>query len=235
MKNKNFKIAAAVVFSLGLLGATLFGKKERETTKVKSLKIDTTIVIEPVDTVVSVKGKKVLFIGDSHTSYSHGWQDRLCRKTGMTYLNTSVGGKTTTWMKGIALNSVHSGLDYCFIWGGANDMAGTIKPALAVKNVQFIVDLCRAKGVKAIVLTGFNPKTCIDVTGRGQAWQKYPGRYVVFQKMLQDSIVGAKVIKSHFISRADQDCGDFICHMSASGHRKMADSIIKVMKFKTIK
>lgn len=235
MKNKNFKIAASVVFSLGLLGATLFGKKGRETTKVQSLKIDTPIVIKPVDTVVSVKGKKVLFIGDSHTSYSHGWQDRLCRKTGMTYLNTSVGGKTTTWMKGIALNSVHSGLDYCFIWGGANDMAGTIKPALAVKNVQFIVDLCRAKGVKAIVLTGFNPKTCIDVTGRGQAWQKYPGRYVVFQKMLQDSIVGAKVIKSHFISRADQDCGDFICHMSASGHRKMADSIIKVMKFKTIK
>ena len=235
MKNKNFKIAAAVVFSLGLLGATLFGKKGRETTKVQSLKIDTSIVIKPADTVVSVKGKKVLFIGDSHTSYSHGWQDRLCRKTGMTYLNTSVGGKTTTWMKGIALNSVHSGLDYCFIWGGANDMAGTIKPALAVKNVQFIVDLCRAKGVKAIVLTGFNPKTCIDVTGRGQTWQKYPGRYVVFQKMLQDSIVGAKVIKSHFISRADQDCGDFICHMSASGHRKMADSIIKVMKFKTIK
>ena len=235
MKNKNFKIAAAVVFSLGLLGATLFGKKGRETTKIQSLKIDTAIVIKPVDTVVSVRGKKALFIGDSHTSYSHGWQDRLCRKTGMTYLNTSVGGKTTTWMKGIALNSVHSGLDYCFIWGGANDMAGTIKPALAVKNVQFIVDICRSKGVKAIVLTGFNPKTCIDVTGRGQVWQKYPARYVVFQKMLQDSIVGAKVIKSHFISRADQDCGDFICHMSASGHRKMADSIIKVMKFKTIK
>jgi hypothetical protein len=153
----------------------------------------------------------------------------------MTYLNTSVGGKTTTWMKGIALNSVHPGLDYCFIWGGANDMAGTIKPHLAVKNVQFIVDLCRAKGVKAVVLTGFDPKTCVDVTGRGQVWQKYPGRYVVFQKMLQDSIVGAKVIKSHFISRADQDCGDFICHMAASGHRKMADSIISVMKFKSIK
>ena len=235
MKNKNFKIAAAVVFSLGLLGATLFGKKGRETTKIQSLKIDTAIVIKPVDTVVSVRGKKALFIGDSHTSYSHGWQDRLCRKTGMTYLNTSVGGKTTTWMKGVALNSVHSGLDYCFIWGGANDMAGTIKPALAVKNVQFIVDICRAKGVKAIVLTGFNPKTCIDVTGRSQAWQKYPRRYVVFQKMLQDSIVGAKVIKSHFISRSDRDCGDFLCHMSASGHRKMADSIIKVMKFKIIK
>ena len=51
MKNKNFKIAAAVVFSLGLLGATLFGKKGGETTKIQSLKIDTSIVIKPVDTV----------------------------------------------------------------------------------------------------------------------------------------------------------------------------------------
>ena len=235
MKNKNIKLAVVAAFSLGLLGVSLSAKREKESLKVQSLKSDTLVVVKPVDTVVSVRGKKVLFIGDSHTTYAYGWQDRLCRRTGMTYLNTSVGGKTTTWMKGIALNSVHSGLDYCFIWGGANDMAGTIKPALAVKNVQYIVDLCRAKGVKAIVLTGFNPKTCIDVTGRGQVWQKYPGRYIIFQKMLQDSIVGAKVIKSHFISRADQDCGDFICHMAASGHRKMADSIIKAMKFKTIK
>ena len=235
MKDKIIKFSPILIFSIGLLGASLSSIREKKNLVLQSPKLDTAVIVRSVDTVVSVKGKKVLFIGDSHTSYSLGWQDRLCRRTGMTYLNTSVGGKTTTWMKGIALSSIHSGLDYCLIWGGANDMAGTTKPALAVKNVQYIVDLCRAKGVKAIVLTGFNPKTCVDVTGRGQVWQKYPGRYVVFQKMLQDSIVGAKVIKSHFISRADQDCGDFICHMAASGHRKMADSIMKTMKFKTIK
>jgi hypothetical protein len=236
MKNKNIKLASNLAFSLGVLTTIfLISSREKEIPKVSSPKPDTTIQVKSEDTSVSVKGKSVLFIGDSHTSYSHGWQDRLCRRTGMTYTNTAAGGKTTTWMKGVALNSVHSGFDYCFIWGGANDMAGTIKPALAVKNVQFIVDLCRAKGVKAIVLTGFNPKTCIDVTGRGRAWQKYPGRYVEFQRMLQDSIVGAKVIKSHFISGTDQDCGDFLCHMAASGHRKMSDSIIRVMKFKTIK
>ena len=237
MENKclNIKLALVAIVSFGVLMVSLFARGEGKNSNDSGLKSDTLIRIKPVDTVVSVRGKRALFIGDSHTSYDYGWQDRLCKKTGMTYINTAVGGKTTTWMKTVAVNSVHSGLDYCFIWGGANDMAGTIKPSLAVKNVQFIVDLCRAKKVKVIVLTGFNPKTCIDVTGKGQIWQKYPGRYVVFQKMLQDSIVGATVIKSHFISRADQDCGDFICHMAASGHRKMADSIIKVMKFKTIK
>ena len=235
MKNKNTKLAVVAAFSLGLLGVSLFASREKETPKIQSLKTDTLVIVKPVDTVVSVRGKKVLFIGDSHTTYAYGWQDRLCRRTGMTYLNTAVGGKTTTWMKGIALSNINSGFDYCFIWGGANDMAGTIKPHLAVKNVQYIVDLCRAKGVKAIVLTGFDPKTCVDVTGKGQIWQPYPKRYEIFQKMLQDSIVGAKVIKSHFISRKDKDCGDFICHMNGSGHVKMADSIIKVMKFKTIK
>lgn len=235
MKDKVIKMAPILIFSIGLLGASLSSSREKRHLVLQSPKLDTAVIVRPADTVVSVKGKKVLFIGDSHTTYAYGWQDRLCRRTGMTYLNTAVGGKTTTWMKKIATSSIHAGLDYCFIWGGANDMAGTIKPSLAVKNVQYIVDLCRAKGVKAIVLTGFNPKTCVDVTGRGQIWQPYPKRYVVFQKMLQDSIVGAKVIKSHFISRADKDCGDFICHMNGSGHRKMADSIIKTMKFKIIK
>jgi hypothetical protein len=237
MKNKilNIKLALIFVFSFGVLCVSLFASREKKISKNLNLKSDTLIQVKPVDTVVSVKGKKVLYIGDSHTTYAYGWQDRLCRRTGMTYINTAVGGKTTAWMKGVALSNINSGFDYCFIWGGANDMAGTIKPHLAVKNVQYIVDLCRAKGVKAIVLTGFDPKTCVDVTGKGQIWQPYPKRYEIFQKMLQDSIVGAKVIKSHFISRKDKDCGDFICHMNGSGHVKMSDSIIKIMKFKTIK
>jgi len=239
MKNENIKLAKNLAFSLGVLLTLLFFNREKIFSKPTNpnpiSKSDTTVQIKSEDTTANVKGKKVLFIGDSHTVYANGWQDRLCRRTGMTSVNTAVGGKTTTWMKGVALKTISSEFDYCFIWGGANDMAGTIKPQLAVKNVQYIVDLCRSKGVEPIVLTGFDPLKCIDVTGKGQIWKPYPKRYETFQKMLQDSIVGAKVIKSHFISRADRDCGDFICHMSASGHRKMADSIISVLKFKTIK
>lgn len=235
MKNKNIKLALSLAFSLGILAVFLLSSREKKVSKNLISESDTVAQVKSADTAINVKGKKILYIGDSHTVYANGWQDRLCIRTGMTSVNTAVGGKTTTWMKGVALKNITSDFDYCFIWGGANDMAGTIKPHLAVKNVQYIVDLCRAKGVTPIVLTGFDPKECIDVSGKGQIWQPYPQRYVIFQQMLQDSIVGAKVIKSHFISRADRDCGDFICHMSASGHRKMADSIIEVMKFKTIK
>lgn len=235
MKNNQIGLAVVAVLSLGLLGVSLSDQKEKSANNPQMLDSIPRANVKIPDTVVSVRGKKVLFIGDSHTSNPTGWHNRLCKRTGMTYHNISVGGKTTSWMKGIAIDNVHSDLNYCFIWGGANDMAGTVTPAAAVKNIQTIVNLCRTKRVQAIVLTGFDPKTCIDVSGKSSAWKKYPARYAIFQKMLRDSIVGAKVIKSHFISRADQDCGDFICHMAASGHRKMADSIMKTMKFKTIK
>jgi len=232
MKNKNVKLAAAAVFSLGLLGVSLFAKREKETIRIQSLKTDTLVPVKPIDTVVSVKGKTVLFIGDSHTSYSYGWQDRLCRRTGMTYLNTAVGGKQTSWMVEEARQKVTGYFDYCFIYGGANDMAGNRSPMKSVKNVQIIVDLCMKAHVKPIVVTGFDPITCIDVRGR-DIYRGYPQRYARFQQLLVDSIKGATVVKTHYISRTD--CGDFLCHMAASGHRKMADSIIKTMKFKIIK
>ena len=232
MKNKNIKLAVVAAFSLGLLGVSLFAKREKETIRVQSLKTDTLIPVKPIDTVVSVKGKTVLFIGDSHTTYAYGWQDRLCRRTGMTYLNTAVGGKQTAWMVGEARQKITNYFDYCFIYGGANDMAGNRSPMKPVKNVQIIVDLCIKAHVKPIVVTGFDPITCIDVRGR-DVYRGYPQRYARFQQLLVDSIKRATVVKTHYISRTD--CGDFLCHMAASGHRKMADSIIKTMKFKIIK
>ena len=237
MENKklNIKLALVAVFSFSVLLVSLFASSEKKISKDPNLKSDTTIQIKPADTVVSVKGKKVLYIGDSHTTYAYGWQDRLCRRTGMSYLNTAVGGKTTSWMLGVLKNNINSSFDYCIIWGGANDMAGNTKIKDAIQNVQKMVDICNSKQVKAIVMTGFSPKDCIDVSRQSKAWQPYPKRYEVFQKMLQDSIKGATVIKSHFISRKDRDCGDFCCHMASSGHIKMADSMISRLKFKTVK
>lgn len=232
MKDKVIKMAPILIFSIGLLGASLSSGREKIDLAVQSPKSDTIVVVRPVDTVVSVKGKKVLFIGDSHTSYANGWQDRLCRRTGMTYLNASAGGKETQWMVGQARQKITNYYDYCFIYGGANDMAGNRSPVKSMKNIQTIVDLCTKAHVKPIVVTGFDPITCVDVRGR-DAYRGYPQRYVRFQQLLVDSIRGATVVKTHYISRTD--CGDFLCHMTASGHRKMADSIIRTMKFKPIK
>ena len=196
--------------------------------------IDTISAVKPQvikrDTVVSVRGKKALFIGDSHTAADYGWQYQVCKKTGMQMLNTAVGGKQTPWMLEIAKQNIHSGFDYCFIYGGANDMAGNRQPIKSVKNIQAIVDLCKVHKVIPIVITGFDPLTCVNVAGR-DIYKGYPQRYTKFQQLLVDSIHGATVLKTHCISRTD--CGDYLCHMTGSGHRKMCNFIISACKFKT--
>jgi len=189
-------------------------------------------ITKPQDTIHSVKGKKALFIGDSHTAFDFGWQHQVATKTGMSYLNTAVGGKQTTWMLETAKQNINSGFDYCFIYGGANDMAGNRAPIKAVKNIQRIVDLCKIHNVKAVVITGFDPLTCVKV-GNRKAYREYPQRYARFQQLLIDSIHGAEVIKTHCISRTD--CGDFLCHMTASGHKKMAAKIISDLNFAVLK
>lgn len=198
------------------------------TTLKQSTVVDTTKL---QDTIHSVKGKKVLFIGDSHTAFNFGWQHQVATKTGMSYLNTAVGGKQTTWMLEVAKQNINPGFDYCFIYGGANDMAGNRAPIKAVKNIQRIVDLCKLHNVKAIVITGFDPITCVKI-GNRTAYKGYPERYAKFQQLLIDSIHGAEVIKTHCISRTD--CGDFLCHMTASGHKKMAAKIILDLHFQKI-
>ena len=183
------------------------------------------------DTVVSVKGKKAVFIGDSHTAADYGWQYQVCKKTGMSMQNTAVGGKQTYWMLQTASTVLAGDFDYCFIYGGANDMAGNRPPIKSVKNIQKIVDICNQRKIKPVVLTGFDPITCVNIAGRDQ-YKGYPQRYAKFQQMLMDSIVGAKVVKTHCISRTD--CGDFLCHMTASGHKKMAEAVISGCRFKKI-
>lgn len=180
---------------------------------------------------VKVDGQKVLFIGDSHTAYRNGWQDQLSRKTGMIARNTAVGGKRTQWMVQVAKEQITSEYNFCFIWGGANDMASQVGVEKAVSNVQAIVDICNAKGVRPIVLTGFHPYLCIDISKASENWALYPGRYFYFQEKLLKEIKNATVIKNHYITRKDGDCADFVCHMSASGHRKMADSLIVACNF----
>ena len=234
MKLKDRLLLTAASLALGwlLVDATptfISSATPKNTLVIDTIKRDTIKASVQQDTINDISGKRALFIGDSHTAAEFGWQHQLCRKTQMMYLNTAVGGKQTTWMVEVAKLHVNSGYDYCFIYGGANDMAGNRTPIKAVRNIQKIVNMCLEKQVTPIVLTGFDPLTCV-VVGNREAYKMYPSRYAKFQQLLVDSIVGAKVLKTHCISRTD--CGDFLCHMTGSGHKKMADFIISACRFK---
>ena len=216
-----------IIFLLVFGGAAAYTSFVKATPKLIVKKhID---VIPPQPVINDVSGKNALFIGDSHTAASYGWQYVLCKKTNMKQHNTAIGGKQTAWMLETAKLHMSSNYDYCFIYGGANDMAGNRSPMKSVKNIQSIVKLCHVHQVIPIVITGFDPITCIDITGRN-VYKGYPQRYAKFQQLLIDSIHGATVIKTHCISKTD--CGDYLCHMTGSGHRKMANCIIDFCKFK---
>jgi len=190
-------------------------------------------LIKSADTLIDVKDSFFLFIGDSHTANPYGWQYNLSILTGFKYKNTAVKGRTTAWMTEVAKTSINEKYTYCFIWGGGNDMIRKAPVESSVKNIQFIVDLCNQKGVIPVVLTGI-PSLCPDVNGKSEAWKNYVIRGEKYKQMLVDSIKGAKVIRTDFISRSSGDCADFICHMNPSGHLKMAVGIMKSMRFKLL-
>ena len=192
---------------------------------------DTIIVIPKVqDTVININGKYGTFIGDSHTSnHNSGWQVVVCKKTGLRMNNLSVSGKTTGWMLETAKTSLHKGIDYCFVYGGANDMfTKSITPKRAVSNIQQIVDLCHTYNIRCVVLTGFDPVKCTRTSNPA-----YGPKYAQFQKMLMDSISGATVVDTRVIDRTG--CWDELCHMNPEGHKKIGMKVIQTMKFHIIK
>lgn len=224
---KNMIKAILIIVVIGVFGFyTSWLAWGHDNTITDTIKIDTVKIKKPQDTIVDVKGKYVLFIGDSHTSNPNGWQYLLSKKTKMRMNNISVSGKTTYWMLDMALYSLHTNIDYCFIYGGANDMyTSSITPEEAVDNIVNIVKICKGKGVYPVVLTGFDPNNTKTPN------PNYIPKYIKFQKLLLNGIEGATVIDTRVVSKSD--CWDGLCHMAPSGHKKIAECVISKMRFKT--
>lgn len=225
---KRFKIILTIVIiSAGILLASFMLMSGEHLKNVKE-KENELISVVNVDTVIDVNGKRALFIGDSHTAnHDFGWQVIVCKKTGMKMNNTAVIGKHLPWMVSVAKQTISPYYDYCFIYGGANDIHGNRNPYSVVKDVQKIVEMCNMNGVEAIVLTGFNAEECVKPI-KGQEF--YPKAYTRYQKILMDSIKDATVVDTRVVVRTD--CGDWTCHMNPSGHKKVANAVITQMKFK---
>jgi lysophospholipase L1-like esterase len=182
---------------------------------------DSTVVDTPV--IINVKGKTALFIGDSHTAnHNNGWQKVLSNKVGFNMINVSVLGKTTYWMLEQAHLKLNNKIDYCFVYGGANDMyTSSITPKEAVDNIKGIAKMCNRLGVKCVVITGFDPVTCTRTPNKG-----YGYKYATFQRLLlTEHMEFAQVIDTRVVARTD--CWDGLCHMNPTGHKKIANKVIK--------
>ena len=115
------------------------------------------------------KTMKVLFVGDSLSTGDYTWNKKLAEKHPewkVDYLTK--GGVQTKWM----LNELSDKLrnneyDLVFIYGGTNDMFGSIDKKqtdkykerminLALSNIQSMVNMIRESGAKPIVFSGYD-------------------------------------------------------------------------------
>lgn len=178
-------------------------------------------LIKPVENKTDVSGAISLFVGDSHTANPRGWQDRLCKKTGMTYKNVSISGKSTPWMVETLKKTLTEKYDFVFIYGGANDVCNGQPLKKPLTNIKRMVAHAQSLGVTPIVIAGFVPERCVNKTS--PCGETYPARYAQFQQMLKDSL-SVSVIQFEGVQK--KDCADAICHMTASGHEKASEDII---------
>jgi hypothetical protein len=185
----------------------------------------------PEEQMVNVQGKKVLFIGDSQTANrdGYGWQTLLCKKTGMVGTNLAQVGKHTPWMIQKLKQNLDTTYDYCFIWGGANDIHGNRDPYKVMNDIQDMVDMCREKNVRPIVILGYNSMEVIRPI-KGQEF--YPNAYVKYQQVLLENLRNVVIVDTRILER--KDCADWTCHMQPSGHRKIYEKVIDTLNFKVL-
>lgn len=185
---------------------------------------------------LDVKGKHCLFIGDSHTCNDNfGYQKLMCDYTGMTYDVCAKSGCTTKWMLDygfLHLANQDKYYDYCFIWGGANDAYNSVNEEYTLMNLRSLIKLCNKRNIKCVVITGFDPFTCVR-DNKKVAIMNYKVRYNHLQNKMLTELTNCKVVDTRQAIK-QKDCGDWLCHMKYSGHKEMAMTLIKDLNFKLL-
>lgn len=174
--------------------------------------------------VQNTQTDRILFVGDSMTSYKAGWHHQFAKKLGRSYHNVSIPGKRTEWMKLTLIQTLKGDPNFktCVIYGGINDGFSYVKPESALKNVQEMVDICNKYGIEPVVLVGYDPnKVMIEFTKNKERLEFHRNRYIQIQKLFVTQLKDCKVIPiAKGITRDDSDDG---VHFKASGHRKFAE------------
>ena len=112
------------------------------------------------------KEERILFIGDSLTCYSGGWQHQLSRMLQMKYDNISKGGKRTKWMLGRFREHLNTNKNYTkvIIYGGINDSFSSVREDDTIENIQKMVDMAKEIGAEPIVVVGYDPTKVVTRT-----------------------------------------------------------------------
>jgi lysophospholipase L1-like esterase len=174
--------------------------------------------------------KRILFIGDSLTCYTGGWQHQFAKGLGYDYINISSVGKRTDWMLKTLRQHfyTHPKYDLVVIYGGVNDAFASVSPSKVVYNIQEMVYECESHNIESVVILGYSPDKILKNGPYSESiMARARNRYSIIQSKLDEELVACLVIPvDTTINRSDS--GDGI-HLKASGHRKFAKFMLANM------
>ncbi len=169
---------------------------------------------------------KILFIGDSLTSYRNGWQHQYAKMRGADHDNISKGGKRTKWMldqlKKYPLDSYK--YNEVVIYGGINDSFSYVSEDETINNIQQMIYIVKKMGAVPIVIVGYDPNKVIKNTSYSDEIEtRCRNRYIKLQKrMIKDLKWCVITPMDTTVTRTDSDDG---IHLKSSGHKKFAKSV----------
>ena len=173
------------------------------------------------------KPKRILFIGDSLTCYSKGWQHQFAKGLGFEYVNLSSGGKRTDWMYKTLHNQLSTYSDYemVVIYGGVNDAFSSVPLSKVTNNIQNMIDECIYYDIPVVVISGYSPDKMLKRGPYSEAIMvRARNRYDAIQKNINSKLMRCDVIPvDTTVDRSDSDDG---IHLRASGHRKFAKFVL---------
>lgn len=183
------------------------------------------------------KGKTFAFMGDSYTSWAkYGWQSIMSQLYGIKEVNLAKGGMQTSWMVSKTKDYLANNKpDYYVILGGANDSYSPQKIETALGNIQKMIDMANEKGVKPIVVIGYNArkvqvgntkqKPTREQLSRGVTQQTLWGmgeKYYQMQLRMKD--LKNAIIVPIWEEATKDDVSDGL-HMTANAHKRFGEYV----------
>lgn len=169
---------------------------------------------------------KILFVGDSLTSYKGGWQHQYSKMRGADYVTVSKGGKRTKWMleqmrKYPIDRYEYSPYHEIVIYGGINDSFSYVSEDETLYNIQQMVYIAKKMGAVPIVVIGYDPNKVIKNTRYSNEIEtRCRNRYIRLQQRMIKELKWCVIVPmDSTINRGDSDDG---IHLKASGHRKFS-------------
>ena len=170
---------------------------------------------------------KILFVGDSLTAYSNGWQHQYSKMRGADYDNISKGGKRTKWMLEQMKKYPAESYKYneVVVYGGINDSFSFVSEDETIRNIQEMVYIAKKMGAVPIVIVGYDPNRVIKNTiYKEDIETRCKNRYIKLQKRMVKDLKWCVIVPMDTtITRADSNDG---IHLTASGHRKFSKSVL---------